>query len=213
MNYELGLKQTYLDGDAYARFAVFYMDRTDMQVSTYSTNRRPDGSEEFISYLDNASEGTNQGIEIDTAWQVTSSLEVYAALGLLDSEYDHFINGNGDDLSGREQAHAPGYQYNLGVNFYATDNLLFNVNVDGKDEYYFSDSHEDKSDSLDLLNASVTYLQDNWQVKVWGRNITDEDYQTRGFYFGNDPRDGYTAKGYQQMGAPAEFGVTLDYQF
>ena len=213
MNYELGLKQNYLDGDAYARFAVFYMDRTDMQVSTYSTNTRPDGSEEFISYLDNAAEGTNQGIEIDAAWQVSNAIELYAALGLLDSEYTEFINGNDQDLSGREQAHAPKYQYNVGVNFYATDNLLFNVNVDGKDEYYFSDSHEDKSDSLDLLNASVTYLQDNWQVKVWGRNITDEDYQTRGFYFGNDPRDGYTAKGYQQMGAPAEFGVTLDYQF
>lgn len=213
MNYELGLKQNYLDGAAYARIAVFYMDRTDMQVSTYNTNKRPDGSEEFITYLDNAAEGSNQGIEIDSAWQLTDSFEIYASLGLLDSEYKNFINGNGDDLSGREQAHAPKYQYNLGVNYYLLESLLFNVNVDGKDEFYFSDSHDEKSKAIDLINASVTYLQDNWQVKLWGRNITDKDYQTRGFYFGNDPRDGYTSKGYYQLGAPAEFGVTLDYQF
>ena len=93
------------------------------------------------------------------------------------------------------------------------ESILFNVNVDGKDEFYFSDSHDEKSNAIDLVNASVTYLQDHWQVKLWGRNITDKDYQTRGFYFGNDPRDGYTSKGYYQLGAPAEFGVTLDYQF
>ncbi|WNC66824.1 TonB-dependent receptor [Thalassotalea nanhaiensis] len=213
MNYELGLKQNYLDGDAYARFAVFYMDRTDMQVSTYAANKRPDGSEEFITYLDNAAEGTNQGIEIDAAWNITDSFEVYGAFGLLDSEYVDFINGNGDDLSGREQAHAPKYQYNVGVNYYVNDQWLVNVNVDGKDEYFFSDTHEEKSDAIDLLNASITYFQDSWQVKLWGRNITDKDYQTRGFYFGNDPRDLYTAKGYYQLAAPAEFGVTLDYQF
>ena len=117
MNYELGFKQNYLDGAAYARIALFYMERTDMQVSTYNTNKRPDGSDEFITYLDNAASGTNQGIEIDSAWQVTDNFEIYASLGLLDSEYKDFINGNGDDLSDREQAHAPNYQYNLGVNY------------------------------------------------------------------------------------------------
>ncbi len=213
MNYEIGLKQNYFDGDAYLRVTAFYMDRTDMQVSTYATNRRPDGSEEFITYLDNASDGTNQGLEVETGWNITDSLELYANLGLLDTEYLDFINGQGEDLSGREQAHAPNYQFNLGASYYATDDLLFNVNIDGRDGYYFSDSHSEKSDAIELVNASVTYLQDQWQVKLWGRNITDEDYQSRGFYFGNDPRDGYESKGYYQLGAPAEVGVTFDYQF
>ena len=212
-NLEIGLKQNYLDGDAYARFAVFYMDREDMQVSTYSTNKRPDGSEEFVTYLDNAAEGTNHGIEIDAAWQVNQNIDFYGALGILDSEYTDYINGAGEDLSNREQAHAPGYQFNVGVNYYINDMWLINVNIDGKDEFYFSDSHQEKSDAVELANASVSYLNDNWQVKLWGRNITDEDYQTRGFYFGNDPRDGYTAKGYFQYGAPAEYGITFDYQF
>ncbi|KGJ98382.1 TonB-dependent receptor [Thalassotalea sp. ND16A] len=212
-NYEVGVKSNFLDNRAHVRVAVFYMDREDMQVKTYENFTRPDGTPGFLIYLDNAASGTNQGVEIDGSWAITDSLELYGALGILDSEYKDFINGNGEDFSGQEQAHAPNYQFNLGVNYQLLDNWLFNVNVDGKDEFYFSDSHRDKSDAVELLNASVTYLQDNWQIKAWGRNISDEDYQTRGFFFGNDPRDGYTAKGYYQLGAPAEFGVTFHYQF
>ncbi|NMP15277.1 TonB-dependent receptor [Thalassotalea sp. Y01] len=212
-NYELGLKTNFLDNSAYLRAAVFYMDRDDMQVKTYEELKRPDGTSEFLIYLDNAASGVNQGVELDAGWQVTQALELYAAIGYLDTEYKDFINGNGEDFSGREQAHAPNYQFNLGVNYFIGDDWLANINVDGKDEFFFSDSHDDKSDAVELVNASLTYFASNWSVKLWGRNLTDEDYQTRGFYFGNDPRDGYTAKGYYQYGAPKEYGVTFDYSF
>jgi len=43
--------------------------------------------------------------------------------------------------------------------------------------------------------------------------MIDKEYQTRGFYFGNDPRDGYTSKAYYQYGEPAVFGLTFDYNF
>jgi outer membrane receptor protein involved in Fe transport len=88
-----------------------------------------------------------------------------------------------------------------------------NLSVEGKDSFYFSDSHDQQSESMTLVNASVSYLQDNWQMKIWARNLFDKDYATRGFYFGNDPRDGYTAKTYSQLGEPAVFGATLTYQF
>jgi outer membrane receptor protein involved in Fe transport len=69
------------------------------------------------------------------------------------------------------------------------------------------------SKSIVLLNASISYLQDNWQVKLWGRNLTDEEYANRGFYFGNDSRDGYTPKQYTQLSEPLVFGATFNYQF
>jgi hypothetical protein len=46
-------------------------------------------------------------------------------------------------------------------------------------------------------------------VKLWGRNLGDEDYTVRGFYFGNDPRDGYLPRGYTQLGEPRRYGVTV----
>lgn len=212
-NYEVGYKVSLLNNDAYLRTALFYMDRTDVQIKSSKTIERPDGSSEFIAYLGNAASGTNAGIEIESAWQISSDVEVYGSLGLLHTEFDDFINAEGDSLSGREQAHAPKYQYNVGINYQPSEYWLMNLSVDGKDAFYFSDSHDEQSESVTLLNASVAYLGDDYEIKIWGRNLTDTDYANRGFYFGNDPRDGYTAKQYTQLSEPVVFGVTLNYQF
>jgi outer membrane receptor protein involved in Fe transport len=212
-NYELGYKVSLLDNQAYIRAAVFYMDRDDVQVRTSFSELRDDGSTDFVSYLDNAATGSNQGIELESAWQITPSLEVYGALGLLDTEFDGFIDADGNDKSGDEQAHAPNYQFNIGLNYHLTDNLFVNLSVDGKDEFLFSDSHQEKSEAIEVVNMSVNYLRDNWQLKVWARNLFDEEYASRGFYFGNDPRDFYQAKAYYQLAEPAVFGATFDYNF
>jgi iron complex outermembrane receptor protein len=213
VNYELGYKASLLNNSAFVRTAVFYMDREDMQVNSSKTLVRDDGSAEFISYLGNAATGSNRGIEVEASWQINELFELYGALGLLDSEFNNFINANGDSLSGREQAHAPNYQFNVGLNYQPNEHWLVNVSADGKDGFYFSDSHNEKSKSVALLNASLSYLNDDYQVKVWARNLTDKDYASRGFYFGNDPRDGYAPKQYTQLAEPLVFGVTLDYQF
>jgi len=213
MNYELGYKVSLLDSAAFIRTAIFYMDRTDVQVKSSQTIVREDGSAEFISYLGNAATGSNMGIEVEANWQANDLFELYGSLGLLDTEFNDFINAEGKSLNNRQQAHAPNYQFNIGINIQPSEHWLVNFSVDGKDGFYFSDSHNEKSESINLVNASLSYLSDNYQVKVWARNLTDEDYANRGFYFGNDPRDGYTAKQYTQLSEPLVFGVTLDYQF
>jgi outer membrane receptor protein involved in Fe transport len=212
-NYEVGYKASFLNNKAYLRTALFYMNREDIQISSYHLDTRADGSAEFISYWDNAAKGSNQGIEVEGAWNVNESVELYAGLGLLTSEFKDFIYADGTKESGRDQAHAPSYQFNLGLNYYPNEQWYINLSVDGKDEFYFSDSHDQKSDEVVLVHGSVTYLQDQWQLKLWARNMLDKDYATRGFYFGNDPRDFYTAKAYHQFAEPAVFGLTLDYQF
>lgn len=212
-NYEVGYKASLLNDDVFFAATAFYMDRKDVQVRSSRTVVREDGSSEFISYLGNAAEGTNYGIELETTWSATENLDVFAMIGWLNTEFTGFINADGEDLSGRDQAHAPNYQFSTGFSYFLDDNWSLSMSIDGKDEFYFSDSHEQKSDSYVLVNATVTYQTDDWSVKVWSRNLTDEDYETRGFYFGNDPRDGYTSKAYYQYGEPMVFGVTFDYQF
>ena len=231
-NYELGYKVSLLDNDAYVRTALFYMDRTDMQVKSSNTIAREDGSTEFIAYLGNAASGNNYGLEVEAAWQVSDSINLYGSIGLLETEFNDFITSDGLSLSDEEQAHAPNYQFNIGVNYQPTDAWLFNISLDGKDEFYFSDTryydYDDngsveldeaipeqdvKSKATVLLNASISYLADNWQVKLWGRNLTDKDYANRGFYFPNDPRDGYVPKQYTLLSEPLVFGITLNYQF
>ncbi|WP_286270999.1 TonB-dependent receptor [Thalassotalea hakodatensis] len=212
-NYELGYKTSFLNDKAFVRTAVFYMDRDDIQISSYHLDERNDGSSEFISYWTNAASGKNYGVEVEFSWDVLDTVNIYGSAGLLETEYQGFSYEDGSIETGREQAHAPNYQFSFGVNYYPSEQWHVNVSVDGKDSFYFSDSHDQKSQNVALLHGAIRYVQPNWQAKLCVRNVFDKTYETRGFYFGNDPRDGYTPKAYYQLGEPAVFGVTLDYQF
>ena len=42
------------------------------------------------------------------------------------------------------------------------------------DEYFFSDSHNQKSQAYQLLNGSLGYTSGAWSVSFWARNLLDE---------------------------------------
>lgn len=212
-NYELGYKVLYPVQQLQLQTALFYMDRTDVQIASSTTRLRPDMSTEFIDYIGNAAEGSNYGLELSANWLPAERWSVDLALGLLHTRYDNFINSAGDDLSGREQAHAPSYQYSLGAAYQLLPDLELKLGIQGKDSFYFSDSHNLRSESYWLLNASIDWQLEQWRLSLWSRNLTDEDYYVRGFYFGNDPRDAYAAKGYTQLGEPLRIGLTLSADF
>lgn len=213
VNYEVGFKGSLYYDQLQTQLAFFYMDRNEVQINSSTTRVRADGSAEFIQYTGNAAKGMNRGMELNFQWLSNDQLTLYGSLGLLDSEYRNFINSTGTNLDGRQQAHAPDYQYTLGTNIVLRPQLILDLNIQGKDAFYFSDSHPVRSSSYNLLNASLTWHWRQAQLRLWGRNLTDKDYYVRGFYFGNDPRDGYTSKGYTQLGEPLRYGLTLNLDF
>ena len=87
------------------------------------------------------------------------------------------------------------------------------VELEGKDAFYFSDSHDQRSRAYQLLNASLGYRSGALDLTLWARNLTDEDYAVRGFYFGNDPRKFYANELYRQLGEPRVVGVRVRYEF
>ena len=211
-NVEAGFKGNILE-NLQLRFALFRMERNAVQISSSIVRVRGDGSSEFIDYIGNAAAGSNTGLELSGQWLASDRLSVYGSLGLLDAEYEDFINSAGDNLDGRKQAHAPDYQYTLGAGYVFSPEFSADINVQGRDAFYFSDSHNVRSESYALLNASLRFVRNNLELRLWGRNLMDEDYFVRGYYFGNDPRDDYAAKGYTQLGEPARVGVTLNMEF
>lgn len=214
LNYELGFKASTRDNSLRTRLAVFYMDRSDQQVKGSLVIPRSDGSTAFIDYTSNAAEGNNYGLELELDWQASDRLSLYANLGLLETEFDRYINADGEDLSGREQAHAPAYQYAAGGQLDVGAGFYLRMDFEGKDDFFFSDRHDVKSPSQDLLHMRLGYIADNWSLALWGRNLTDEDYYVRGFgSFGNDPRKEYIVEPYYQFGEPRLVGVSATYQF
>ncbi|WP_199610887.1 TonB-dependent receptor [Flocculibacter collagenilyticus] len=205
---EFGVKGQSTSGDLALRFAAFYMKRDDMQLKSWINQGAA-----FTGYYDNATEGTNYGLEAELDYKLTKAISINTSLGWLDTEIDGFVTADGDDKTGREQAHAPGYQYSVGLNYNIREFFYLTLGVEGKDAFFFSDSHDQKSENINLINLKLAYDLGDVTVSAWARNLMDTDYAVRGFYFGNDPRDGYTSKTYTQLGEPLVYGLTLSYQF
>jgi iron complex outermembrane receptor protein len=214
INYELGFKGSLLENTLQTRLAVFYMDRDDQQVKGSLGILRPDGSTAFIDYTSNAASGNNYGMELELNWLATDRLMLFANLGLLKTEFDEYIDADGNDLSGRDQAQAPEYQYAVGGHWDIGAGFYLRLDVEGRDSAYFSDRHDLKSPSYDLLNTRVGYSNEQWSIALWARNLTDEDYYVRGFgTFGNDPRKEYAVEPYYQYGEPRVIGVSTSVTF
>ena len=213
-NYELGFKGSFLQNTLRSRLAIFYMDRDDQQVKGSLNIPQDGGFTSFIDYTSNAAQGNNYGLELELDWLATDRLNLYANLGLLETEFDDYINADGEDLSGRDQAQAPAYQYALGGRFELGGGFYLRMDVEGKDNFYFSDRHDTQASSYDLLHTRLGYSNDTWSIALWGRNLTDEDYYVRGFgSFGNDPRKEYVVEPYYQYGEPRLVGVSASYSF
>ncbi|MEM1112819.1 MAG: TonB-dependent receptor [Pseudomonadota bacterium] len=214
LNYELGIKSHLLDQRLRARVALFYMDREDQQVGGSLLIPQEGGSTSFLAYTSNAAEGNNYGAEVELDWLATEHLRLWTNLGWLETEFDEYVNLFGDDLAGREQAHAPNYQFSLGGDYSFDNGLFVRLEVEGRDEFFFSNRHDTGADSYELLHGRIGYRQDSWSIALWGRNLTDEEYTVRGFgSFGNDPRNDYIVEDYFQLGEPRMVGVDFSISF
>ncbi|SHF26976.1 Outer membrane receptor proteins, mostly Fe transport [Microbulbifer donghaiensis] len=228
LNYELGIKGAWLENRLQAQLAAFYQDRSDVQAkqSIFDPN---DFS--FDDFLTNAAGGKTTGVEAELNYLASDALRLFASAGWLKAEFEGFtstshVDARDDyngialapvDLDGRQVAHAPSYQFFTGAEIALLPYLILRLEVEGKDEFYFSNSHNEKSTAYELLNARLTYQGDDWEVALWGRNLTDKDYFTRGFYFsnqfGNNPENFYAPEAFYQFGEPRVAGVTGTYTF
>ena len=225
-NYEAGLKTTSQDGQLQSQIALFYQDRDDLQTkqSLLVPFEGDDCPCDFTDYTTNATAGITYGLEAELNWRASEMLNVFASLGLLRSEFKDFesfahtkaepTDGISYSLDGHDLPHAPHYQFTTGAVFNFTEHWYARVEVEGKDSFYFSSRHEAQSESYELFNARIGYQTEQWEVALYGRNLTDEDTQTRGFgSFGNDPRDAYTTKPYYQFGEPRMIAATASVRF
>ena len=224
-NYETGVKTSLFNETLFLQASLFYQDREDVQTKQSLVTSIKSGIEgdecpcTFTDYIGNAASGNNYGFELEFLWIINNKLEVSSSLGILETEFKNFrsyshinadpANGTFFDLSGRDQSHAPNYQFNFLINYNFNENIFINFNIESKDEFYFSDRHGSKSDSYTLLNFLIGYKINTWEINLFGKNLTDEDYQTRGFgSFGNDPRKFYITEPYNQYAAPRVIGVS-----
>jgi outer membrane receptor protein involved in Fe transport len=124
------------------------------------------------------------------------------------------VDEDGNPVPSRENAHAPSYTAALNTTWRGGNGFMARVDLTAKDSFYFDvpTDHSMKSKAHSLVNLKLGFERARWSVHGWVRNVFDEDYAVRGFFFANEPPD-WNNELYIQRGDPRQFGVTAAVSF
>jgi iron complex outermembrane recepter protein len=221
-SFEVGMKADLLDNTLRLNLAAFYVEYTDLQVD--SVVPVPGVGQESI--ITNAGEVSSYGLEADIMWLATDNLTFDATLGLLDAEYDKFFCDRDQDAaispdptpdvdcSDYDVKRTPDTTASLGATYSfeignggLTD---LNINATYTDSFYndIINSESSEHEEVTLLNASVSYFSANekFRVAVFGRNLTDEEYQTSGLSVAQ-------LWNFSTYGNPLTYGLEVEFNF
>ena len=206
---EIGIRGAAAGGRLRADVSLFTAVRDDQQIKIPLQLRRGDPSS-FLLLTANSERGEHSGLEANVDWLPTERFTLSAALGRLHTKITEFTLF--PELEGREQAHAPAYTFALGAEYRVPSGWWGRVDVAGMDEFFFDYSHDQQSRAYTVLNLRVGRAWGAWDVALWSRNLLDEEYFVRGFFFANEPPD-FADELYTRLGDPRHFGVTLRYRW
>jgi iron complex outermembrane receptor protein len=199
----------------FTSLSYFYYDRIDQQLSISAQQNASDPNSFYYFTTNSEGKGFSRGVEIDFNAKISNRLSLKTALAYLDTWTNKFSyttsNNNVQSGGGRETAMAPKISSSATLTY--KHNLLFiTLSQNYKDEYYYSDSHNQKSAPYSLLNLTLGKSFGKTTATIWIRNAMDKRYTTRGFYFGLIPPT-YPDQLWKSYGDPRQIGVTIDYTF
>ena len=207
-NYEIGLNSNYFNGELKTSTTFFYMDRKNPQFDGYGYDST---GVNYIFFTENFDSATSIGLETDFDWKINSNWNVFGALSLMQTEAKSNPTFTSFTVDGREYAHAPSHQLNIGAKYRNGLGYFAMVEATHVDSFYFDNVHDFQSEPYTLVNARFGYETEDFEVYLWGKNITDESYATRGYKF--DHFDGDGEQEYVRLGDPRQLGVTARVYF
>ena len=182
-NYELGWKTTLQDGRMILNGAIFKSEYDDKQESILI----PVDLTNVATVVRNAASMEMTGLELELMYQVTESWDLMVTYGYLEAEYkDYLADLNGDnvitDNSGLIPRNTPENTFGITTS-YTTQ--IGNGELKGRVSYRFRDEMNSDSsnkpegelDSIENVNATISYSFSNYSITAWGRNLTDEREQ------------------------------------
>lgn len=201
LSYELGSKSTFLDSRLRFNSALFYTEVDDYQFQ----QSLPAGG----TMVSNEAAVEVSGLDLQLQALPLSNLTLTA--GVLYMHKYEVVDGPN---KGKQLSTTPDYTANLaatlvfpvaagtlylrGDYMHMTDHVTNNSN--DPDPVAFQDRT--------LVNAKLGWRNDNWNVSVWGKNLTDDGYA--GF---TSPIQSFSGSRAFFLAPPRTYGVTLRYDF
>lgn len=193
MTYELSSRSKLFDQKVSFNTNLFYSEFKDYQGLL---NRR----------LVNIDKGRSFGLELDANAQLSTTLSVNGGIGLLKTEITDAGTDN-EAINGNEFNSAPKFSANIGFSKQLNKGYFVGANV-AHTASYFSDIENDgidKAGNYTLVNVHTGYKKDDFQVRAYVNNLTDEEV----YYSASTNRFGQSVK----VGQSRTFGVSVDFQF
>lgn len=211
IDYEIGVKQRLPSWGLAWSASAFYYDYRDVQTFIRDTSGGLP-----VQRLGNVDEATIMGLDLDLMWSPPSlaGFEMTAGLGLLDTELGAFSSSSGLVAKGNRLPDSPEISFTASAAY--TANLA--GDVQGRVQVDTRHSGDMVKDAINdpliatsaywLWNARASiFVQGDWEVAVWGKNLADEEYVTQGV---NNLPLGY---GFRVYGAPRTYGVSFSKSF
>ncbi len=202
-NYEIGIKSQFLKNRLRINAALFNMDYSNLQVFQLVGSLLVGGN----------ATATTKGIEVDGAALLTDNWILGFTYGYLDANYDTYILGPNDWSGNRlprsaEHSGSINTTYTLGLS--GGSAMDFSAVWSYQSDFFFSPSNHPGTlePSYNLLDASVTWRSngDRWNVSVWGRNLTDEEFRLNSIISN-------IAGTVDLWNLPRTYGLTVTYNF
>lgn len=192
-NYEIGMKGDFFDSSLRLNITAFYMDYEDLQIVRFGPTIENPEFGQFTT--ENIGSADIEGIELEATWYPTENLMIHATYGYLDTEVDDLILETGTgfvDISGLPLRQAPENKYSITASYdvpmNSGANLNFRVDYTYTDEqindYPTADNTVIEEFSLVDARAAWTSADGAWQVAIWGKNLTEDEYFSHSYTIG-----------------------------
>lgn len=217
---EFGMKKDW-NNTVRTNVTAFVIDHKDRQYITVTPD--PKDLTVLNQNLANAASSDISGIEAEVTIKATDELTLDVSLGYLDAEIsqDDAIVAPLLGLS-----NTPDYTLNVAANYLIDSELGYFVINGGyyyRDDYrLFEDSDMLFQEGYGMLNVGVTWesTEGNWYGGLYGKNLTNEEYQVGGYNFAVDNGDGTYGAGLggdttliAYYGDPRTLHLTVGYRF
>jgi outer membrane receptor protein involved in Fe transport len=220
-NTEIGFKADFLNGRLRLNAAYFNTDWIDIQAA-FSVTDRLTGDPVTEVITDNASDGEANGVDLEITYLPTDHLTIGANLGWLDTQYVN-IKPGAQLTTETEFGGAPDETRDLYIqydwNLSNGGNLMARISANYIGSFWRSQIPNFRQDvyggvgneagDITRVNARAVYSPGNadWELSVFGNNLTDEVYLNSGFM------DSIWQFDFSGVDAPREYGLGISMRF
>lgn len=206
-NYEIGVRGSWFDQILTGEVTAFYVGRTDTQVrdsAGFGGNYR--------FFTSNGRSAHISGLEASATYAVTQELSLHGTFAHMESQLDSFTLTNGNTGGGRGLANTPRYGYTFGARYRDASGFFVNAEIVGRATQFDSNNQNEARRAFHVYHASLGYTWREWTFTLWGRNLFNERYEKRVFFFGNEDPN-YVETRYEDRADPRQLGVSAAYRF